>query len=78
MAGRILALSARSLRASKVPFGACGISDAQRAIIGNREVVGFGVNGEPHYLDTTVCPMPAIRWKESTPDVLVCIIFAIS
>jgi cytochrome c oxidase subunit 4 len=39
--------------------------------IGNREVVGFGWNGEPTYYDRPDFPMPAIRFKESTPDVLV-------
>lgn len=39
--------------------------------VGNRDVVGFGYNGEPVYLDKTEFPMPAIRWKENTPDVMV-------
>lgn len=39
--------------------------------IGNREVVGYGYNGEPTYLDRVDFPMPAIRWKENTPDVMV-------
>lgn len=43
----------------------------QLAKIGNREVVGFGWNGEPIYMDRPDYPMPAIRFKENTPDVLV-------
>lgn len=39
--------------------------------IGNRDVVGFGWNGEPIYYDRPDYPMPAIRFKENTPDVLV-------
>lgn len=39
--------------------------------IGNREVVGFGLNGEPSYIDRVDFPMPAIRFKESTPDIQV-------
>jgi hypothetical protein len=39
--------------------------------IGNRDVVGFGWNGEPTYYDRPDFPMPAIRFKENTPDVLV-------
>ncbi|XP_014234404.1 cytochrome c oxidase subunit 4 isoform 1, mitochondrial-like [Trichogramma pretiosum] len=35
---------------------------------GNREVVGHGVNGEPIYTDLADFPMPAIRYKEITPD----------
>lgn len=39
--------------------------------IGNRDVVGYGWNGEPIYFDRVDYPMPAIRFKENTPDVLV-------
>lgn len=41
------------------------------AKIGNRDVVGYGWNGEPIYFDRVDYPMPAIRFKENTPDVLV-------
>jgi cytochrome c oxidase subunit 4 len=37
--------------------------------IGNREVVGFGYNGDKNYVDRIDFPMPAIRFKENTPDV---------
>jgi len=37
--------------------------------IGNREVVGFGMNGEENYLDTLNAPFPAIRFKEETPEI---------
>merc|ERR1711942_87050 len=37
--------------------------------IGNREVVGFGYNGENKYVDRIDFPMPAIRFKENTPDI---------
>jgi len=39
--------------------------------VGNRDVVGFGYNGDPVYLDRTDFPCPAIRWKENTPDIMV-------
>jgi hypothetical protein len=39
--------------------------------VGNRDIVGFGSNGEPIYYDRPDIPMPAIRFKENTPDVLV-------
>lgn len=38
--------------------------------VGNRDVVGFGYNGEPTYLDRVDFPCPAVRWKENTPDVM--------
>lgn len=36
--------------------------------IGKREIVGFGMNGEPHYMDLWDYPFPSIRFKEMTPD----------
>jgi cytochrome c oxidase subunit 4 len=36
--------------------------------IGNREIVGFGRNGEPSYYDAPDSPLPGIRWKEDTPE----------
>lgn len=38
--------------------------------VGNRDIVGFGWNGEPVYYDRPDFPMPAVRFKENTPDVL--------
>lgn len=38
---------------------------------GNREIVGYGMNGEPAYLDLEDFPMPSIRFKETTPDIQV-------
>ncbi|CAL1297662.1 unnamed protein product [Larinioides sclopetarius] len=37
-----------------------------RARIGDRDVVGFGVNGEYTYIDRVDYPMPAIRFRENT------------
>lgn len=42
-----------------------------RAMIGKREIVGYGFNGQPNYLDRPDFPMPAIRWKEPTADIKV-------
>ncbi|RXG50957.1 cytochrome c oxidase subunit 4 isoform 2, mitochondrial [Armadillidium vulgare] len=39
--------------------------------IGSREIVGFGLNGQPNYFDKLDIPMPAIRFKEITPDIQV-------
>ncbi|KAL5020889.1 hypothetical protein ScPMuIL_000044 [Solemya velum] len=38
--------------------------------LGNREIVGYGMNGTAHYIDHTDFPCPAIRFKENTPEVL--------
>uniref|UniRef100_A0A0A9ZCH1 Cytochrome c oxidase subunit 4 n=1 Tax=Lygus hesperus TaxID=30085 RepID=A0A0A9ZCH1_LYGHE len=36
--------------------------------IGMREIVGFGMNGKPDYIDSSTFPYPAIRFREITPD----------
>lgn len=36
--------------------------------IGSREIVGFGYNGLPAYVDRNDYPLPAIRWKEDTAE----------
>ncbi|UYV83723.1 COX4I1, partial [Cordylochernes scorpioides] len=36
--------------------------------IGNREVVGFGLNGSPSYIDHIDFPYPAIRFKEDDAE----------
>jgi hypothetical protein len=37
--------------------------------IGQREIVGYGRNGEPSYFDAPDCPCPAVRWREDTPEI---------
>lgn len=39
--------------------------------VGNRDIVGFGWNGEPIYFDRPDYPFPAIRFRENTSDVKV-------
>lgn len=68
MAGRILSVAARSV-ISKRPTGAAQIHNVSK--IGNREVVGYGWNGQVSYADRLDYPFPGIRFKENTPDVLV-------
>merc|ERR1712071_376183 len=47
------------------------VEDPVKVSIGNREVVGFGMNGQPNYIDRVDFPMPAIRYKEVTADIQV-------
>lgn len=47
------------------------VGDPVKAAIGNREIVGFGMNGQPNYIDRVDFPLPAIRYKEVTPDIQV-------
>lgn len=41
--------------------------------IGTRDIVGFGWNGFPTYVDRSDFPLPAIRWREETPEIIVMI-----
>lgn len=50
------------------------VVDPVKASIGNREIVGFGMNGQPNYIDRVDFPLPAIRYKEVTPDIQVSVI----
>lgn len=75
MASRMMALAVRHTSKGQLALVSRAASTSaqaeQLAKIGNREVVGFGWNGEPIYMDRPDYPMPAIRFKENTPDVLV-------
>ncbi|XP_017965887.1 cytochrome c oxidase subunit 4 isoform 1, mitochondrial [Drosophila navojoa] len=43
--------------------------DGTRVMSGTREVVGYGVNGSPNYIDCSDFPFPAIRYREVTPEI---------
>ncbi|XP_076269106.1 cytochrome c oxidase subunit 4 isoform 1, mitochondrial-like [Rhynchophorus ferrugineus] len=78
MANTLLALSARQLLrnvAAKQTVQSASMSanvagSFARRLIGKREIVGFGFNGEPSYVDRNDFPFPAIRWKEPNADIL--------
>ncbi|XP_075230477.1 cytochrome c oxidase subunit 4 isoform 1, mitochondrial-like [Lycorma delicatula] len=36
-------------------------------IIGDREIVGHGINGDPTYFDCVMTPCPAIRFQSNSP-----------
>lgn len=78
MASRMMALALRQPASSSaslmlVRSASHGVNvHLQEKLIrlGNRDVVGYGFNGEPVYYDRPDIPFPAIRFKENTPDVL--------
>jgi len=41
----------------------------QKVLIGNREIVGYGANGEATYLESVMHPFPAIRFKEDVGEI---------
>jgi len=38
--------------------------------LGNRDIVGYGFNGNPTYIDMPEYPAPAVRFRENSNDVL--------
>jgi hypothetical protein len=76
MASRMMALAVRNTTKTQLSLVAARSASSsaqaeQLAKLGNRDIVGYGWNGEPIYQDRVDYPMPAIRFKENTPDVLV-------
>lgn len=45
--------------------------ELERIKSGSREIVGFGWNGEPAYLDRWDCPFPSIRFRPCSPELMV-------
>lgn len=39
-------------------------------VIGNRDIVGYGMNHVPSYIDYLIRPFPAIRFRENTPEII--------
>lgn len=74
MAGRLVALASLAIKnantAGKLACSRAYSSDI-RGVIGKREIVGFGFNGQPNYVDRPDFPMTAVRWKEPTSDIKV-------
>lgn len=72
MAGKLLATCLRGVRTMQIArMSGEAPSHSFTRKVGNREVVGWGVNGEAAYHDHEAWPMPAVRFKEITPDLAV-------
>ncbi|XP_063984342.1 cytochrome c oxidase subunit 4 isoform 1, mitochondrial-like [Diachasmimorpha longicaudata] len=71
MAGRCLVTVLRRGRPAGVRAYSSHDEPPLNYKIGKREVVGYGSNGTECYLDLQSVPMPAIRFKEITPDLQV-------
>ncbi|XP_014680812.1 PREDICTED: cytochrome c oxidase subunit 4 isoform 1, mitochondrial-like isoform X2 [Priapulus caudatus] len=69
MAGTVLRASTRQLLVQRSHLLAPVTGYHARAKVGNRDIVGFGLNGEPTYVDRGDFPCPAVRFMENTADV---------
>lgn len=70
MTAKMIVYARQILGIPKTHFPRAYMCSYSRKLICNREIVGFGFNGEPNYVDSPDYPMPAIRWKETTPKIL--------
>lgn len=52
-------------------YGSHAPAHKEESPIGNREIVGYGCNGVPCYVDRPDYPMPAIRYKAPSTDIQV-------
>lgn len=76
MASSLIALTSRVIRhIPKKHIHIAPMSSYVRPLIGKREIVGFGFNGEPNYVDRSDFPLPAIRWQEPSPDIQVSLLY---
>ena len=66
---RVATLKSARLGLPKLPSVTSVAAYHGRALIGKREVVGYGFNGEYAYHDKYDCPFPAIRFKETTGEI---------
>lgn len=72
LANKIMGMALRNI--PRAQFVRLGHSESSLAIsrskVGNREIVGYGWNGEPMYQDRVDYPMPSVRFQETTPQLL--------
>merc|ERR1712012_406139 len=59
-----LSTTVQRLGGGYVVHGGEAVKTPVKVDIGNREIVGFGINGEPNYADSVMYPFPAIRFRE--------------
>ena len=75
VAGSVLRRCGRLCSVTRLSTSARSLGgDGMPAIIerhGKREVIGYGYNGQPNYVDRVDYPIPAIRFKEETPQIKV-------
>ena len=47
-----------------------GVMQVREDKIVGRDIVGYGLNGEPQYFDTITFPFPSVRFMKNTPEIL--------
>lgn len=79
MAGRLLSRVTRSsyllaargqIRQDHATALPAALRDEYYPKVGNRDIVGFGVNGSPIYEDIPEFPCPAVRFRENSSEIM--------
>ncbi|XP_050421289.1 cytochrome c oxidase subunit 4 isoform 2, mitochondrial-like [Adelges cooleyi] len=47
-----------------------GVMQVREDRIVGRDIVGYGINGDPMYFDNITWPFPSVRFKKNTPEIL--------
>jgi len=66
----VVPLSLSSVRFDHHGQIAPALRDSYYPKLGNRDIVGYGWNGLPTYMDRVEFPAPAVRFQENTKEVL--------
>lgn len=48
-----------------------GVMQVREDKIVGRDIVGYGLNGEPQYFDSITFPFPSVRFMKNTPEIVV-------
>lgn len=48
-----------------------GVMQVREDKIVGRDIVGYGLNGEPSYFDNVTYPFPSVRFMKNTPEIMV-------
>jgi len=48
-----------------------GVMQVREDKIVGRDIVGYGLNGEPQYFDSLTFPFPSVRFQKNTPEIVV-------
>lgn len=67
-----LALAGRSYAAASASSGEISqnLKDKFYPKLGNRDIVGYGWNGYPSYMDRTEFPCPPVRFRENSAEIM--------
>lgn len=61
-------LRVEKLAVCRAAYGSAAVANPN-AVLGDRQIVGYGMNGQPMYFDRADFPLPGVRFRVDTPDI---------